>query len=163
MNPMQRRLASSMCLVLVTGCRSASPGLDVAAERDAVRAVIDRGTRALVQHDWNAYTTFWANDPDISVVHPAGREWVNGWDAVSAKYSAVIADTSTQINAINLKQDIHMSPSGDMAYVTQQDSLHFTTRGQTVSLLQWSPAVFQKRTGQWRLVHAHASQVAPQP
>jgi hypothetical protein len=120
---------------------------------------MEGGTRALEQHDWNAYSSFWANDSDISVVHPGARDWVDGWDAIATKYRAVIADTSTHIRATSLRQDIHVALSGAMAWVTQQDSLYFTTRGETAAVLQWSTAVFEKRGGKWRAVHGHASQV----
>lgn len=154
----QLRSAASLCVLLLGACGVSTPAIDLDAEREAVRELMARGTRALEQHDWNVYSTFWANDPDVSVIHPASREWVDGWDGIASKYRAVIADSSAQIRASNLRQDIHVAPSGDMAWVTQQDSLHFTGRGQTTAVLQWSTAVFEKRRGEWRAVHGHAAQ-----
>jgi len=60
--------------------------------------------------------------------------------------------------AVPVRHDIHVSPSGDMAWVTQEDSLYFLTRGKTSALVQWSTAVLEKRGGRWKLIHAHASQ-----
>lgn len=157
---MERRSALSLWAIVLGACGGAAPAVDLDAEREAVRQAMERGTRALERHDWSAYAAFWANDPEISVIHPASREWVDGWDAIASKYRALIADTSVQIRATSLRQDIHLAPSGDMAWVAQQDSLYFTSRGETDAVLQWSTAVFERREGHWKAVHGHAAQFA---
>ena len=127
-------------------------------EQRLVAEVLSRSARSLEQHDWSTYSTVWANDSDISVMHPGSREWVSGWKAVAQKYRALVSDTSFHFRAVPVRHDIHVSPSGDMAWVTQEDSLYFLTRGKTSALVQWSTAVLEKRGGRWKLIHAHASQ-----
>ena len=147
-----------LLLVGMTGCASLSPRPDLTLAREEVRAAMARGARALEQHDWPSYTRFWANDSTIEVIHPAAREWVIGWDSTSRKYRAVIADTSVSYRITTGRQNVHLSPAGDMAWVTQEDRLEISRAGgRTQTILQWSTSVFEKRSGQWRLVHAHAS------
>jgi ketosteroid isomerase-like protein len=153
-----------MALVLgIAGCATLGPRVNPEAEQVAIREAMARGARALEQHDWPSYTRFWANDPTIEVLHPAGREWIVGWDSTARKYQALIADTATTYRFTNLRQSIHVSPRGDMVWVTQEDRIDLTRAGgPTQSVTQWSTSVFEKRAGEWRLVHAHAS-VPPRP
>lgn len=145
-------------LVLATGCATLSRRPDPDLERENVRAAMARGTRALEQHDWPSYTRFWANDSSIEVIHPAAREWVIGWDSTARKYHALIADTSTSYRFTTLRQNVHLSRSGDMAWVTQEDRIEITRAGASMqSIVQWSTSVFEKRGSEWRLVHGHAS------
>lgn len=154
---MRRHITLLVLVGWLTACATNRQGAARATDEAQIRALVDRGTRALETHSWDSYAAFWANDADIEVMHPAATEWVVGWDSVAAKYRRLIADTSTSISAQNRRQHIHLSPSRDMAWVTQEDILHIGTAGREVSVVQWSTAVYEKRNGQWRLVHAHAS------
>ena len=147
------------CLCTLLACEAPTPSPDLTAEQDAVHNALVQGVLAFENHDWPAYAALWAKDPGISIVHPGAREWVDGWEAVGKKYRAVISDTSIHITATTFRQDIHVSPSGDVAWVTQQDTLSFAQNGQSQALLQWSTAILEKREGAWKLVHAHASQM----
>ncbi len=157
------RAAGTLLIAGVAGCATLSPRVNVDRERAAVQAAMARGARALVDRDWPSYTRFWSNDSTIEVLHPAAREWIVGWDSTAQKYRALISDSSIAYRFTTLRQNIHVSPSGDMAWVTQEDRIDITRTGaQPQSVVQWSTSVFVKQAGQWRLVHAHAS-VPPRP
>lgn len=146
-------------LLLVVAClvSCTPPTTSSSDDQAAIKALLASGTRALASHDWAEYSQFWANDADIEVIHPASAVWIVGWDSVAAKYRQVIGDTGTHISAENRRQRIHVSPSRDMAWVTQEDLLQVGPPGKQVPVVQWSTSVYEKRSGQWRLVHAHAS------
>lgn len=131
------------------------------ADRAAIIAAIDAGARALQTKDWAAYSRFWANATDIEIIHPSAREWLVGWDTVARKYRAVITDTTVQYSFTPVRRNVHVSPSRDMAWVTEE--LRMTVRAARVQeLTQWSTYVFERRGGEWRLVHGHAS-IPPVP
>lgn len=157
----QRRLIIGIAAALLAAT-SASAQAPLEADRAAVLAAMDVGTNALLKKDWSAYAQFWANTPDIEILHPAARERLVGWDAIAAKYRALFADTSAQYSVTTVRRDAHLSPARDMAWGTDETKITITRGSRTIEILQWSTFVFEQRDGKWRLVHAHAS-VPPAP
>ena len=148
--------------VALLACTTASAQDSLEADRAAVLAAMDFGSNAIRNRDWAAYSQFWANSPDIEVIHPAAREWLIGWDTVAVKYRAVISDTSIKYSFATIRRNAHVSPSRDMAWGTDETRITITQGTRTTEILQWSTFVFERRDGTWRLVHAHAS-VPPAP
>ncbi len=132
------------------------------ADKAAVSAAMDSGTAALISRDWAAYSRLWANSAEIEVIHPAAREWLVGWDTIATKYRRIIADTSFHYQFTTLRRNVHISPQRDMAWGTDESRIGITQGARPTEVLQWSPFVFERARGQWRLVHAHAS-VPPAP
>jgi ketosteroid isomerase-like protein len=158
---LRRNLFNAVVVALVS---SAETFAQTSREADsaAVSAAMDVGADALKRRDWAAYTQFWANRPDIEVMHPASREWLIGWDTIATKYRGVISDTSAQYSFTTLRRNVHISPAGDMAWGTDETRISVTRGSRTTAVLQWSTYVFERQDGKWRLVHAHAS-VPPRP
>ena len=159
----RRTLVASLALTFLATDIAAAQSL-LEADKVAVSAAMDAGTAALLNRDWAAYARFWANSPEIEVMHPAGREWLVGWDTIAVKYRRIIADTSVHYEFTTLRRNVHISPQRDMAWGTDESRIRITQAARTTELLQWSTFVFERVDGQWRLVHAHASLPAtPRP
>ena len=152
-----QRIPAVVVMVSIIACVQQAPKVDLAQEEAAIRSLLDQSTRGLTEHNWSRYSEFWKHAPDIEVMHPAAAEWIVGWDSVATKYQRMIGDTATNISVSNKRQRIHLSPLGDMAWVTQEDVLRVGPTGKESEIVQWSTAVYEKRGDSWRLVHAHAS------
>ena len=59
--------------------------VDIDAETRLIRDVWDESVVALTTKNWEAYSRFWAHEPNMQVIHPAERYWTRGWEAVEIK------------------------------------------------------------------------------
>ena len=133
-----------MVAVLIGGCASV-PKSD--NEEEAVRAAFERGVEALVAKNWERYSTFWAHEPHILILHPAAGEWLRGWSAIEPKYRSLIA-SDMKISTATRRFDVRVAPSGDVAWAAIEMDL--TINGNPIKA--WQFAVFEKIHGEWRVV-----------
>lgn len=133
--------------------------VDVEQERAAIRDVWNRANRALETGDWESYSTVWAHTNYIQVIHPDGPEWLSGWDEVGPKCrNSLTEGPSPAIRTRDMQ--IRVAPSGDMASATMKWDLSFGEGGDTTRITYWGTGVFEKIDGEWKIVHALATQPA---
>ena len=126
-----------------------APQPDHAAE---LLRTLDAAADALRTGDFTAYGAVWAHEPWISVVHPAEREWLTGWEAVGPAYAALLAGGARARPERRIRS-LRVSPAGEMAWVTAETIVR--TAGAPMVL--WQTFVFEHVRDAWRIVHAHAS------
>lgn len=158
MPSVRRRLAMLTLCAGVPACEE--PAVDLVRERRAVADAVERLTSAVERRDWPAVAAGLDREATTVAVLPGGREW-SGWEAIEARGRGLLSDTSRRVRSLNLRQEVRVSESGELAWVRQRDSLLVTTRGVRVDSPVWSTAVFVKRGGSWRLMHLHMTGAPP--
>jgi hypothetical protein len=123
--------------------------VDIDAETRLIRSVWDDAVVALTTKDWEAYSRFWAHQPDIQVIHPAERDWTCGWEQVESKYRAVMESPVT-LSATTRRFEVDLAPSGDVAWAAIEAAIGVNG----VEHVSWQIVVFQRLQGRWRAVLA---------
>jgi len=153
-----KRFNSNMYFLIISiiSILSCSPEIDIGIEKQKIEALLDKNTIAFENRDWNSYESFWMQDSTIEVIHPDNNEWLVGWKNVKSKYKAIF-DSQFSAKLLDTKRNIHVSDSAEMSWMTSRDIIQIIVGTDTSVVTQWSTAVFEKRYGEWRIVHAHAS------
>lgn len=125
------------------------------ATEAAVRAVLDEAEAALRAADWPRYSSVWAHEPWIELLHPAEGEWLTGWDAVGPGYEALIA-TGARLEIERRRLHIRVAPAGRMAWAVAETVLRLASDAAPATVL-WTTYVLEELGGSWRLVHGHVS------
>ncbi len=99
----------------------------------------------------------WWHDDDASCIHP-GWDLRRGFDAVMETYGEIFAHMKSIRFALG---DVQVRVLGDLAYVTCVENLVSEEEEAGDSLgAVLATNLFERRKGEWRLVHHHASPFA---
>ena len=143
--------------------RSAASEMELIRPRDAeFERIVDdylatlNASRTSDANGAEAPARFFVDDSNVIVWDPTSRRPLLGWGAVAAHRDA--ADLRIYLTNKQRRGDVHAWRSGDMAWVTFAFSARATRRdGDRFELVGRQTNVFQKRDGQWLIVHEHAS------
>lgn len=143
--PARKRLPKTVRLPSPT-----TPAEDVAA----VEAVNRRYYDAFQLLSIDAIAKVWWHDAGAGCVHP-GWDARHGWASVRDGYEEIIANTRSIRFSLG---DVRARVIGDVAWVTCVENL-VTEEGDAGDYLGAVLAtnVFERRHGEWRLIHHHAS------
>ncbi|PYV13462.1 MAG: DUF3225 domain-containing protein [Acidobacteria bacterium] len=133
-------------------------GVSRAAGKDTAAAEIARlvvqYARSVDAADTKLASEVWANEADVSFIHPSGHE--RGWEAIKANiYERIMRDFFSE-RKLDVK-DIVVHVYRDAAWVEfywdfvaklRTDGTALTTHGR-------ESQVYRKSGGRWRLVHVH--------
>lgn len=99
----------------------------------------------------------WWHDDAVSCVHP-GWDMRHGWPLVLETYEEIFLNTRSIRFSLG---DVRVRVSGDLGYVTCVENL-VSDEGNNGNYLGAVLAtnVFERRRGEWRLIHHHASPFA---
>jgi ketosteroid isomerase-like protein len=111
--------------------------------------------RAFESLDLAEMDRVWANDEDVRCVHP-GWCLLQGWDVVRQSWEAIFRSTEEMRFSIG---DVVARVSGDVAWVTCAANILSDTRGKLTVTTLLATNVFERRGGDWLMVHHHASHV----
>jgi ketosteroid isomerase-like protein len=104
----------------------------------------------------DAPARFFYDAANVVVWDPTSRRPLLGWGAVAAHRDA--ADLRIYLTNKQRRGDVHAWRNGDMAWVTFAFSARATRRdGDRFEVVGRQTDVFQKRDGEWLIVHEHAS------
>ena len=148
---------SAIVLLLISACTQKTENIDQAAEKAAVKMVLDQVQKAMTTEDMEMFSALIAHDADmVSFGTDASERWV-GWDALKASMEQ-------QFEAFdNMKMDIRdqvikVSSAGDAAWFSEILDWGIETGGQTVNIDgARATGVLEKRNGKWLLVQMHFS------
>lgn len=149
------RLCVALGPLFVAGCAHRAPAASVERDQAAVRATWEEASAALCAGDWEGYQSLWARTADIELLHPAGAEWLTGWDTIGPLYQRLIA-SGFRCTAGTIRMRIRIAGERDMAWATAEGTLSSAGSPGPVQRT-WYTLVFARAGDEWKLVHAHAS------
>ena len=127
---------------------------DDAAEVEEANA---RFYRALESLDIFQMEQVWSHGDHVRCVHP-GWCLLSGWDAVRQSWEAIFRDSSEMRFSIS---DVDVHVEGDLAWVTCGENILSQARGQIGVTSLLATNMFERRGGDWLMIHHHASHTMP--
>jgi len=140
-------------LTLMTGCQKA---VDTAAEKSAIKAVLDTYIRSIENEDIELYARIFVHDSDMVNFGSAATQRIVGWDALRKVIDAQNALLSgTKIPQSDVS--INVSPEGRFAWATSLWNFKATIGAQAIELPVRCTWILEKRDKDWKIVHFHKS------
>jgi len=127
---------------------------DDAAEVEEANA---RFYRAFESLDRAEMDQVWAHGDHVRCIHP-GWCLLSGWEAVRHSWEAIFKDSREMRFSIS---DVDAHVEGDLAWVTCAENILSHARGQIAVTTLQATNVFERRGGDWLMVHHHASHRLP--
>ena len=132
-----------------------APSMSKERDKAAIRAIWDDASAALCAGDWPRYQSLWARTAEIELLHPAGAEWLTGWDTIAPLYQRLIA-SGFRCTAETTRMQIRIAEGRDLAWASAEATLSAAESSGSVQRT-WYTLVFERAGEEWKLVHAHAS------
>jgi ketosteroid isomerase-like protein len=134
---------------------------EAVTEHDAVYEANERFYRALEQADLEAMSDVWLHADWVKCVHP-GWDLIVGWELVRESWQRIF-DGSTGMRVA--ATDVEIKVAGDFALVSCYEvlAIFLDSSRPPVSARTTATNLFQRVTGQWRMIHHHASQAPGAP
>ena len=148
--------------LLAAGCAPASepakdaPPVDLSAEEDAARAVVDLWERMWVEEEIALFDQAFAQDPDMVIFGTDAAEYWVGYETARESLEHqldVFEDTESTLR----NQVVKVHESGEVAWFTEMMDLEVTSGEERVDLTVWFSGVLEKRNDGWKIVQFHAS------
>jgi ketosteroid isomerase-like protein len=131
----------------------------VTAEAEAVREANARFYRAFESLTLDEMDAVWAHGDHVACVHP-GWPRLTGWQAVRESWGAIFENTVEMRFTIT---DVRVEVRADLAWVLCTENILSEARGGLAVTAILATNVFERRGGEWLLVHHHASHVLASP
>jgi ketosteroid isomerase-like protein len=97
----------------------------------------------------------WAHAEYVRCVHP-GWCLLVGWEAVQQSWDAIFKGTREMRFSI---EDVRPHVDGDLGWVTCTENILSHARGQVAVTSLLATNLFERRGGEWLMVHHHASHI----
>ncbi|WFU18724.1 nuclear transport factor 2 family protein [Bradyrhizobium sp. CB3481] len=99
----------------------------------------------------------WAQDGSVSVIHPASKVPILGWEAVQKSY----ADHPGRYKDFSVVMDNpQITINGNVAWVVGIEKVYaHRANGDVLDISALATNIFEKRSNKWLLVHHHASRM----
>lgn len=125
---------------------------DEAAEVEEANA---RFYRAFENRDLAEMDQVWAHTDHVRCVHP-GWCLLAGWEAIRQSWESIFKDSREMRFSLS---EVTTRVEGNLAWVTCTENILSEARG-TVSVTSvLATNLFERRAGDWALVHHHASHI----
>jgi ketosteroid isomerase-like protein len=144
------------CLLTLIGCKQSD--IDIASEKEAVKAVIDNYAKSWIAEDIDLYSSTVMHDE--SLIHVGGSQalnWIEGW----TELKEIIIDQNQSFNDTDIDETkawIKLSQSGEFAWAVTLWNLTTTLNDGTKCFLPlrctW---ILEKVNDSWEIVHFHKS------
>jgi ketosteroid isomerase-like protein len=95
----------------------------------------------------------WSHGDHVRCVHP-GWCLLTGWEAVRQSWEAIFRNTGEMRFSIS---DVHACVEGNLGWVTCTENILSHARGQIAVTALLATNLFERRSGEWLMVHHHAS------
>ena len=147
-------------LLLLYACAPAEEpkdSVDLKAEEEAIREVIDNNINGLDQQDMELFASTIAHDDDLVIYGFSADACFVGWEAFEKAVKELFTLVKdSKLTLSDLK--IHVTPDGKYAWATCLWDWRATMDGQAMQLSdgRWT-MVFEKRETGWVMVHYHDS------
>jgi ketosteroid isomerase-like protein len=131
------------------------PGMTPADEVAEVEEANARFYRAFESLDIVQMDQVWCHADYVGCVHP-GWGLLEGWEAVRQSWEAIFKDGREMRFSI---AEVRPRVDGNLAWVTCTESILSEARGQIAVTSLLATNVFERRGGEWLVVHHHASHI----
>jgi ketosteroid isomerase-like protein len=129
-----------------------SPGDDDTADIEEANA---RFYRTLEARDLEEMDRLWGHGDHVRCIHP-GWAMLSGWESVRRSWEAIFKDGREMRFSIG---DVDARVDGDTAWVTCTESILSQVGGNIAVTTLLATNVFERRGGEWLVVHHHASHI----
>jgi ketosteroid isomerase-like protein len=147
-----KHFSPSLVLLLALGAVSARA--DDTADVLAANMQVEQAFSKL---DVKAIEATWAQDGSVSVIHPASKAPILGWEAVQKSY----ADHPVRYKDFSVVMDNpQITVNGNSAWVVGIEKVYaHRANGEVLDISALTTNIFEKRGDKWLLVHHHASRM----
>ena len=121
----------------------------------AVEAANVRFYRAFETLDLAEMEAVWTHDDRVACVHP-GWPLLRGWESVRVSWQTIFENTGEIRFTLG---DVRVTLVGDVAWLTCTENILSEVRGQLTATAVLATNLFERRDGQWLMLHHHASHV----
>ena len=111
--------------------------------------------RAFESLDMAEMDQVWSHADHVRCVHP-GWCLLAGWEAVRQSWEAIFTGSGEMRFSIS---DVSAHVDGELAWVTCTENILSHTRDQIAVTVLLATNVFERRGGDWLMVHHHASHI----
>lgn len=115
----------------------------------------DRFYRAFESRDLTGMDRLWAHSEHVRCIHP-GWGLLAGWEAVRQSWEAIFKDNREMRFSLG---EIQTRVEGNLAWVTCTENILSQLRGEIAVASVLATNVFERRGGEWLMVHHHASHI----
>lgn len=150
MKPFSRSFISLLLLAFGAVSARADDKADVLAANTQVE-------EAFSKLDVKAIEATWVQDGSVSVIHPASKVPILGWEAVQKSY----ADHPVRYKDFSVVMDNpQVTINGNIAWVVGVEKVYaHRANGDVLDISALTTNIFERRSGKWLLVHHHASRM----
>jgi ketosteroid isomerase-like protein len=130
------------------------------SERDTIKSGIAAWITAVEGRDIGLLPKVAAQDADSVWIGAGAGDWLVGFDALEQAMraqNAALQDIHIQVS----DETVHVSPSGDMVWATNQWVFNAQMGDHQMALPLRCTWILEKRDGQWIIVHFHKSAGLP--
>jgi ketosteroid isomerase-like protein len=150
MKPFSRSLVPMLLVAFGAISARADDKADVLAANTQVE-------QAFSKLDVKAIEATWDQDASGSVIHPASKVPILGWEAVQKSY----ADHPARYKDFSVVMDNpQITINGNVAWVVGIEKVYaHRANGDVLDISALATNIFEKRSDKWLLVHHHASRM----
>lgn len=155
-----------LVLLAALGLVACEQKVDVAAEEEAIKAVIQKQLDAVRTASYEGEAAVWAHEPYI--FHSGGGGFV-GWDSLSVLYKKTFKewkefmknepDKYHRDEYTGINYDIHLN--GNVAFVFYEDKIRGVWKGESVSTNGRRLKYLEKKDGEWKIVAVITGKLVP--
>ncbi len=146
-------------IVLVfAACQNAgSKKVDIKAERDQVKALLDQYVVANEQQNFKLIESIWAGNEDIILIGTDSDEKLKGWSQIKKAITQQFKHFSDTYIVIS-EQNIRVNDQATTAWFSQEMNYNFIYKDEAkkFSGIRFT-GVLDKIDGQWKMVQGHLS------
>lgn len=125
---------------------------DESAELEEANTRFYRAFEALDLAEMDAV---WSHGEHVRCIHP-GWAMLEGWEAVRQSWEAIFKDSQEMRFSLG---DVQARAAGDLGWVTCSEHILSQVRGNIAVTTLLATNLFERRSGEWRMVLHHASHI----
>jgi ketosteroid isomerase-like protein len=140
-------------VLLVAGWMQAPQAEAGETDESAIKAVMEKQTRAFFERNFEAEEDVWAQEPYIirmSDVVPLNV----GWDAISTAYKTIFEKYPDPVAGLDFSfSNVHLNVHGDAAWVVYEQHLKGEFEGEAFSSTSREVRFLTRIDGKWKIVY----------
>jgi hypothetical protein len=139
-----------------------TPAVDLAAEQQAIKAVLEKQTRAFYERSIEGEEEVWAQEPYVVRMLDTGEHDV-GWDRIGEGYRTFMQENPTPVEDLQFTHDnVHLQIHGDGAWVVFDQALRATLEGEPISYDSREVRFLARIDGEWKIVYQYSADLSPE-
>lgn len=139
-----------------------TPAVDLAADQRAIKAVLEKQTRAFFERSFEGEEEVWAHEPYVVRMLDTGEHDV-GWDRIGEGYRTFMQENPTAAEDLQFTHDnVHLQIHGDGAWVVFDQHLQATLDGGPISYDSGEVRFLARIDGEWKIVYQYSADLSPE-